>query len=121
MDELESLELKISKFLRFGVILAGALILLGWVLNFKGGTTPFAAFEIYQQIPFQDLLSHYINEKNWGGLIALGGLISLISLPIIRVLLTAGLFIKQKEYALALIASLVLLGLTTGFFLGVEH
>jgi uncharacterized membrane protein len=120
MNDLESLEIKISKFLRFGVLFAGFFILVGWLLNFQWSGNPFAGFESYDHIQFSDLALVYYRNQNWGVLICYVGLFLLISLPIIRVLLTAILFLKQKEFILAGIALFVLSGLLISFTLGIE-
>lgn len=120
MNEIENLELKISKFLRLGVIVAAIFMLIGWILKFKWQGNPFFHFEIYDQIPFERQFLFYFHKKDWGYLFSYLGLIVLISLPLIRVLLTAVIFLKQKEYHLALIAALVLAGLGASFMFGFE-
>ncbi len=120
MNDIESLELKISKFLRYGVIFAGTLILVGWIKIFKWDGNPFYVFDLYDPIPFTDLFKFYISKKRWGPICIYFGLISLIALPVIRVFLTAFLFIKQKEYILAAVAGFVLLVLIGSFFLGIN-
>lgn len=120
MNDIESLELKISKFLRAGVYLAGAVMFVGWVWKFKWSGNPFFNFEVYDRIPFIDLIKQHIYLKDWGILVSYAGLLILISLPLIRVLLTGILFIRQKEYTLAGIAFIVLSGLTASMLLGIE-
>ncbi len=120
MNELQSLELKIAKFLRWGVVFSGVVLLIGWIMQFKLSGDPFFTFQTYDQIPFLDLLKHHIQHRNWSHLISYAGLLMLISLPLIRVLLTAFLFIKQKDFILALIALVVFLGLVSSMFLGIE-
>lgn len=119
-NEIESLELKIAKFLRGGVFLAGIVMLIGWVWKFKWSGNPFFNFETYDRIPLPDLIKQHIFLKDWALLVSYGGLLILISLPLIRVLLTGILFIKQKEYVLAGIAFTVLCGLTASMLLGIE-
>lgn len=116
----EELEIKIAIFLRYGVFIAGFFMFVGWVINFKFSGDPFFGFSIYDQIPLIDLVDYYIRRKNYGALISYGGLAMLISLPLIRVLLTMVLFLKQKERNLALIALIVFMGLTISLFLGIE-
>ena len=119
-DELYSLELKISWFLRIGVVIAGLLLLVGFLANFSFHGDPFYHFQTYDKIPFQVAIQHHIQHGHWKILISYAGLIALISLPIARVLLTAFLFVKQKEYHLAVIALVVLMGLSLSFSLGIE-
>lgn len=118
-NEIENLELKISKFLRYGVIAAGIVILIGWLTLFKFSNT-FYTFKFYDQLPFIDIIPFYFYRERWGILISYSGLIMLIALPIIRVFLTAFIFLKQKEYALALIAAVVCISLIFSMFLGIE-
>lgn len=119
MNEIENLELKISKFLRYGVIFAGIVILIGWITMFKFSNT-FYTFRFYDKLPFIDIVPFYVYRERWGILLSYVGLIILISLPIIRVFLTAFLFIKQKEYILATIAIVVSIALIFSMFLGIE-
>lgn len=121
MDEIESLELKISKFLRAGVIVAGFFLTLGWIMSFTFNPHVFYVFQDYDRIPFIEMLRHYVRRREWGPVVSYAGLIMLISLPILRVLLTMVMFIKLKEKYLAMIAALVLLGLIVSFSFGMEH
>ncbi|HXH30815.1 MAG TPA: DUF1634 domain-containing protein [Bacteriovoracaceae bacterium] len=121
MKDLEQLELRISQFLRIGVVAAGAMMLMGIVATFKLSGDPFFNFQVYDQISLKELLELHVKNGQYGVLISYLGLITLISLPFIRVLLTAVLFLKQREYLLALISSVVLLGLVVSFTLGLEH
>lgn len=120
MNTIESLELKIAKFLRVGVAVAGGLMFVGWCFQIKWSGDPFFNFRIYDQIPFKDMVEFAIYRKQWGILISYTGLVTLISLPVIRVLLTTYLFLRQKEKILAGIAAVVLLGLILSMTLGIE-
>jgi uncharacterized membrane protein len=120
MNQIESLELKIAKFLRVGVIIAGILMLLGWLMQVRFISNPFYVFDTYDQIPFVDLVRYHIFRKNYGAILSYVGLIALICLPVIRVFLTAILFIKQQEFKLSLIALVVLVGLIFSMALGIE-
>ena len=119
-NKIEEMEHKISYFLRWGVIFSGVLIFVGWMLNIKWSANPFYVFQDYDQISLKDLIRHYILRNNYGALITFVGLGSLISLPLIRVALTMILFMKQKEWQLAAITALVLLGLIVSFSFGIE-
>lgn len=119
-EQTYKLELRIAKFLRFGVIACGALISVGWLLNIKWSGDPFYIYRDYDPIPFWELVSHYIRSRNFGALICLFGLASLVSLPVWRVFLTGILFAKQKENKLAAIAFLVFTLLIISFLLGVS-
>lgn len=116
----EELEIKIALFLRYGVFIAGFVMFVGWAMNFKFSGDPYFGFSTYDQIPLMDLIDHYIRRKNWGALVSYSGLALLISLPLIRVLLTMILFLKQKENTLAGVAFIVFAGLMVSLFLGIE-
>lgn len=121
MNNIEVLELKIAKFLRVGVIVSGILMLIGFTLQFKWSGNSLFNFTVYDEIPLKDLLEINFHRGRWAPLISYSGLIVLISLPLIRVLLTTYLFIRQKEYPLAIIAGLVFIGLMLSMSLGIEH
>lgn len=121
MNKMESLELKIATFLRVGVLISGLLMLGGWITQFKLNGNPFYVFDTYDYIPLKDFIKYHVFHKNYGVILSYAGLISLICLPVIRVILTAYLFIKQKEFALAIIALVVLFGLFMSMILGVYH
>ncbi len=117
-ERLFSLELFIAKFLRYGVLLAGLLLFVGWMMQIDFQHNTFAAFSQYRPNPLSNALHVAFAEGRWGLLIAYAGLGVLISLPIIRVALTALVFLSEKDYALAACAGLVLIGLATSFALG---
>lgn len=120
MNKIEDLELKIAKFLRFGVIIAGILMFTGWCFIVRWRISPFINFHVYDPIPFADMMAYAVARKNPGQLLSYAGLLTLISLPIIRVTLTAYLFFRQKEKILSAIAVIVLIGLILSMSLGIE-
>lgn len=121
-DEMESLELKISKFLRVGVLVAGLFMLSGWSIELyaQGEGDPFAPFRTYQEVPLGRQLAHIFEAHLYPVMLSYLGLFILISLPLIRVALTAVLFLKQKERILAAIAFFVLACLLFSFSQGIE-
>lgn len=120
MEKLNILELRIAQFLRFGVILAGLILLSGWIINFDISEDPFYILQNYSKIPFFDLAEFYFLDQRIGVLVIYFGLIVLISLPLIRVFLMAILFLYSKEYLMAFISFLVLAGLIFSFSFGIE-
>ncbi len=120
MNDLNRMELKISKFLRLGVIISGSIISIGWFLSFKFDQGTFVPFKTYRPFNILDSLQMNFILQNWGNLIIYLGLAILISLPVLRVFLSILLFLKQKERAMAIIGSVVLLGLILSFTLGIE-
>ena len=120
-DNLERMELKIAKFLRAGVVVAGLLMLIGWGWSFRPGNDPFAALQTYESLTFIQSIKVCLLMRYWGRLLIYLGLIVLISLPILRVILSTYLFVKQKEKEMALVGAIVMIGLILSFSLGVEH
>lgn len=121
MNDIETMELKISKFLRWGVLISGVVITIGWLMSFKADSDPFEPLRTYRSYSLIDSIQMNALLENWGKIIAYLGLTFLISLPVIRVFLSIILFIKQKEKTMALIGAIVLIGLMLSFSLGVEH
>lgn len=120
MNQIETLELKISKFLRIGVFVAVALMFIGWIFQLIHFNDSFSSLSSYQVTPLQNSVLLALENKSWDILASYFGLTVLISLPVIRVLLTAILFMKQKEYIMASLAFFVLIALILSFSLGVE-
>lgn len=113
-----SLELTIAKLLRVGVIIAGLLIFAGWMSRFDFVRNPLAEFGTFHDEPLIPILRRAWDMRDWGLLTMYAGLISLIALPFTRVLMTAVLFVRQREYILAAFAALVVAGLLFSFSLG---
>ena len=124
-EELQSLELRISKFLRAGVLFAGAVMLVGWVwtlivLHSGWGANPYAIFETYHESTLIESVRSAIQAGSWSQIVSYLGLVVLISLPMIRVLLTMILFFRQRERVLGFIALFVMLALMASLLLGFE-
>lgn len=119
-DQLLSLELRISLLLRWGVLLAGAFMLIGWITLLDFSQNPLAEFHEYKGEGLKQSLQTALDNGQWGLLVAYLGLALLISLPLLRVLMTAVLFVKQKERVLAAIAFVVFATLILSFSLGIE-
>ena len=117
-SELMKLELKISHFLRWGVLISGLVMLIGWGSHVSWAGNPFLRFQTYQEMSLKRQITQAWGNGEWGVICSYFGLFLLISLPVIRVLLTAILFFKQKERVLGLIALLVLFSLGVSFALG---
>ncbi len=119
-DTLFSLELFIAKLLRYGVYTSTFLIATGWLLITTQSPENWTQYQQYHLYPLQDVMLRIWKAKDWGYLISYLGLTTLILLPFIRVLMTSAIFIKQKDYLMAAIAGVVLLGLTFSFLMGFE-
>lgn len=119
-DSLFSLELFIAKFLRYGVYTSAFFIAVGWILISLKSPEDWSQFQQYHPQPLSDVMLQIWATQNIGYLVSYAGLTALILLPFIRVLMTSAIFIKQKEYLMAAIAGVVLLGLTFSFLMGFE-
>jgi uncharacterized membrane protein len=119
-QDLHVLELKIAKFLRFGALVAGALLLVGWIGMISTHSAGLSGFHEYQEASLRELWDQALATKRWPVQISYVGLGCLISLPVIRVLLTSILFFRQREKVLGGIALLVLLLLLFSFSQGIE-
>jgi uncharacterized membrane protein len=117
-DDLFSLELLISRILRYGVLASGALLLLGWGTEFRFRGNPYAAFHSYQSVPLKEALETAMAHSRFGLLTSYAGLAILVILPFTRVLLTAFLFLVQKDRMLAAISFFVATALIFSFCLG---
>lgn len=119
-DPLRRLELRICRLLRAGVALVALLLAGGWagMLWEKGQTL--GTFSSYRTRPLPQELAQALREGNAAVLAAYAGLALLISLPVLRVLLCAALFLKRRERLMATLAFLVLGALLGSLFLGLE-
>ena len=113
-------ELMISQFLRSGVLISGACLLIGLIGEMLTTGTSLEAFKQYSRVPLKESLDWAVLLGNRYTIISYVGLIVLVSLPVIRVFLTAILFFKQKERLLASIAMIVFIALISSFFLGID-
>ncbi len=120
MNQIQSTELKISKFLSFSVFISGGLIFCGWILKLKMTGNPFFTFEIYDRIPLKDLLVFHFEKKDWPQLLSYLGLCCLITIPFVRVVIMTFLYFKSKELILGLVSTFVLIGLFLGLALGIQ-
>lgn len=119
-SDVYSLELFISKFLRYGVLLAGALMLAGWMSQISFTRDVFLEFQTYHDARLFQVLTDALQDQRWGILITYAGMMILISLPLLRVLMTFAVFLKTRDYKMAGLSALVLLGLAASLLLGFE-
>lgn len=119
-DDVYSLELFIAKFLRYGVLVAGVLMFAGWMSEISFTTDTFAHFSKYQDARLVSTIHTLVEARRWGLLTSYAGMLALISLPLLRVLMTLLVFIKKRDWALAIVSSFVLAGLFLSLLLGFE-
>jgi uncharacterized membrane protein len=117
---LQKLELRISHLLRAGVVLSGTFLFIGWIwLLIKNGTQ-LTSFSTYSPEPFLNSFSTALKTNNYALITSQLGLGSIVLLPLMRVIFTGYLFLKQRDFTLALMATVVFLALISSFFLGIE-
>lgn len=116
-----NIEDSIAKLLRIGVILAGLLIAIGWFFQLSFRADVFAEFATYQPQTMRSRIDDLFTASDWPKLIGYFGLGLLVSLPVIRVLMTLVLFVKSREHLMVIAASIVLLSLAGGILLGFSH
>ena len=115
-----ALEMFIAKFLRYGVLFAGLLMLCGWLTQISFTADAFAPFHVYHDAPLFRTIAELIEAQRWGLLTAYAGMTVLISLPLLRVFMTFAVFIKKRDYTLAAVSAVVLFGLGLSIALGFE-
>lgn len=114
------LEWAVAKLLRVGVIIAGLLMAVGWFTFLDFSANPLVEFHEYKSVPLVESLQLALQTHNWGLLISYAGLGLLVSLPMIRVLMTGFIFAYQRQRVLAGIAFFVFFILMVSLTLGVE-
>ena len=119
-QSLHDLELTISKLLRIGVMTAGVLLAVGWLwLLFNNGDL-LANFSNYEPRSFFETIQWSLINQDKAMLLSLIGLALLVLLPIARVFMTGVLFLKQKDFFLAVMAFAVFACLIGSFMLGID-
>lgn len=118
--QLHKLELIISKLLRVGVMTAGVCLFVGWVGTLMNHGSMLSSFHVYEPEPLLEKIEWALLMRDRSLLMAMIGLIILVCLPLVRVLLTGILFIRQKDYKLAMMAFAVFATLVASFFLGID-
>ncbi|MEN0058684.1 MAG: DUF1634 domain-containing protein [Bdellovibrio sp.] len=119
-DPLHDLELKISLLLRGGILFSGVMLLLGWLWVWWEKGDVIGTFTQYDPQPLMESLHWSLVMNDRALFLSFLGLILLVSLPVVRVFLTAVLFVKQKDYKLAIAAFAVFFTLLGSFLLGIE-
>lgn len=119
-EELLDLEFKISHILRSGVLIAGVLLLIGWLWMLIESGDILSSFSSYKPQPLFESIQWALVMNDRAQLMAFAGLVVLVCLPILRVFMTGFLFIKQKDFRLASMAFAVFIVLVGSFLLGIH-
>ncbi|MEK2645649.1 DUF1634 domain-containing protein [Bdellovibrio sp. BCCA] len=117
---LHQLEIRISQFLRGGVLFAGALLFVGWVWMLINSGDVLSTFSEYHPQSLSESIQWALIMNDRALLMSFFGLVVLVTLPVIRVLMTGILFIRQKDYRLAIMAFAVFFVLIASFTLGID-
>lgn len=114
------MEMWIGHVLRFGVVLAGAIILLGLVVFVVMGPDAGGPTSVHQLVHSGEIsvrpggILRGVADGNATALIQLG-VLALILTPIMRVAMSIALFSAQRDGAFVLITAIVLVVLVLGF------
>ncbi|RZA01224.1 MAG: DUF1634 domain-containing protein [Proteobacteria bacterium] len=119
-EPMHRLELRIAYLLRYGVIIAGVSMFIGWAWSLAAHGDTLQTFQIYRPVSLFETWRAAHASADWGTLITTAGLGLLVLLPVVRVLLTGVLFAKQGDRVLAVVAFLVLAILLGSFSLGID-
>ncbi len=113
-SNIDEVEIVISKFLMFGVVLSAIIIFIGFMMflvtgksGYPGSTYPTNPINIFRGL---------VQLKPYG--IILTGLLVLIATPVFRVGVSIIVFVKEKDYLYVKITSLVFIILMISFILG---
>lgn len=110
----KDLELVISRFLQAGVLVSGAVMLIGLLMYLITGNSGYAG-DIYPTNPLL-ILSDAVSLKPYA--IIMTGLFILILTPVIRVGVSIIAFLKEKDYTYVAISALVFVILIVSFLIG---
>jgi uncharacterized membrane protein len=118
--KVEALEWKIGRFLRYGVFTSAFFLTLGWAGEYKRAPHAIEHFQVYRPLSLIRMVEQALIAHDVYRLLTLFGFATLIALPIIRVLLTGYLFLRNRDWSMAAMAIFVFGVLTLSFFLGLE-
>jgi uncharacterized membrane protein len=119
-EAVPSLEWAVARMLRVGVILSGVMMFVGWMTFMNFHENPLLQFHEYQNLRLITALTQAWQTGNWGLILSYAGLALLVSLPVIRVFMTAILFTKQGQKTLAGLAYFVFFILIVSLTLGID-
>lgn len=104
----------VSRWLRVGVVLSAAVIIVGLVLFFMEGSSGYPGSSYPHSLP--DIVSGIASFKPYAVITA--GLILLILTPVLRVAISIWVFVREGDKLYTGITTLVLLILIISFILG---
>jgi len=109
--ELHRTEVLVSTVLRVGVLVSAALVAVGLVIHLaRGGTDP-KVFAHFTRVPFDlehlGTMVHGIAHLRGRSIVQLG-LLVLIATPVVRVAMSVGVFVRERDGTYIVITLLVL-------------
>jgi uncharacterized membrane protein len=118
----DAMEKTIGTILRYGVVLAAAIVLFGGIIYLIKYGMMLPDYAKFTNPPdsmkgIKGILSHVLRLESQG-LILLGVLV-LIATPIVRVLFSALAFFRQRDYLYSIFTLIVLAILLFGFLRGI--
>ncbi|WP_423236894.1 DUF1634 domain-containing protein [Clostridium drakei] len=113
-NEIEEMEIVISKFLKFGVLLSAFVIFIGFLMFLITGNSGYPG-STYPTGPIS-ILKGALAFKSYA--IILTGLMILIATPVFRVGVSIIVFAKEKDSLYVKITSFVFIILIISFILG---
>lgn len=113
-SKIEEMEIIISNFLKFGVMLSAAIIFIGLVILIITGNSGYAG-DYYPKNPVE-ILKGFLVFKPYA--IILMGLLVLILTSVFRVGVSIIVFFKEKDFLYVKITALVFTILIVSFILG---
>lgn len=113
MKEKKTIERKISIAMRIGVSIAALFMIIGFLLLLVTNNN---SINTYNSIDFIELIKNLTNFNPYSFMML--GIFLLILTPVLRVLLSIILFIKEKDKLYTLITFFVLLILIISFIVG---
>ncbi|SHE14301.1 Predicted membrane protein [Chlamydia abortus] len=112
-DRAAEVELAVSRWLRAGVAISGAVILAGLIYFILRGDSGYP--EGAYPTALSDIVTGVAALKPFALMMA--GLFLLILTPVLRVAISLFVFLAEKDYLYVLLTSFVLLTLVISFFL----
>ncbi|URZ01238.1 DUF1634 domain-containing protein [Clostridium felsineum] len=113
-NEIEEMELIISKFLMIGVLISALITFVGFIMLVVTGSSGYRG-NVYPTSPIK-ILEGAFELKSYA--IILTGLLILIITPVLRVGVSIIVFMKEKDYLYVKITSFVFIILIISFVLG---
>ncbi|USS86225.1 DUF1634 domain-containing protein [Fructilactobacillus cliffordii] len=115
-NEMQAVEQTIGKILRWGVIVAATIMIIGLLLYLMSGSLGVATH--YHVKNFFELLQGLVTGKPYA--VMMTGIFALILTPVLRVVVSIYSFYREHDSLYMVITSLVLVILLTSFWLGIE-